>query len=98
MDFGAGKEQVMIGPRDFIRFRELIETCVSLFTNEKYKKLFVEHKKKLILTSPIPSCEIAGLPAGKYIKCEIKAKPIKKQSIYIKHILQEKNGLGLKAI
>ena len=34
----------------------------------------------------------------KYMKCEIKAKPIKKQSIYIKHILQEKNGLGLKAI
>ena len=64
------KEFIMISPKDFPRFREAIQVVVSWFRDERFSKLFVSKKGKLILTSPIPTCEINGLPQGKYIKID----------------------------
>ena len=67
-DNGSGKEFIIIGVKDFLRFKASIETCITWFTDKKFKNLFVQNKNNLILTSPIPTCELNGLPSGKYIK------------------------------
>ena len=66
----ARKEFIMITPKEFPRFREAIHTAADWFRDKKYSKLFVSSKGKLVVTSPIPVCEINSFPQGKYIKIE----------------------------
>jgi len=62
------KEFIIISIKDFLRFKTSIETCVKWFQDDKYKNLYAMKKHELIMTSPIPTCELNGLPMGKYIK------------------------------
>lgn len=64
------KEFIIIAPKDFIKFRKAIQTALSWFQDTKYSKLYATNKGKLIMTSPIPSCEINSFPGGKYIKLD----------------------------
>ena len=69
-DYGAGKEYIIITNKEFIKFQQMIKSCINWFNDDKYKNLFVEKRKKLTLTSPIPTSELNGLPGGKYIRCD----------------------------
>lgn len=64
------KESVMIAPKDYPRFKILLDTVVKWFTDKKYKGLFAKSNNKLVLTSPIPEAEINGLPNAKSIRCD----------------------------
>lgn len=64
------KESVMIGVRDYLRFKTLLQTAVGWFTDKKYKGLFGKSKNKMVMVSPIPSAEINGLPNAKSIRCD----------------------------
>ena len=64
------KEFIMIRAKDFPKFKNAIHVAADWFRDKKYSKLFATTKGKLILTSPIPTCEINSLSQGKYIKIE----------------------------
>lgn len=64
------KDNIMINVKDFPRFKNLINTSLSWFVDKKYNKLYCTIKGSLALVSPIPCCQINGLPAGKYIRTD----------------------------
>lgn len=64
------KESVMIRARDFPKLRTAIQVALTWFQDKKYAKLYATNKGKLIMTSPIPTCEINSLPCGKFIKID----------------------------
>lgn len=64
------KESIMILPKDYVKFRTAFQVALSWFQDKKYAKLYVTNKGKLMMTSPIPSCEINSLPVGKYLRLD----------------------------
>lgn len=62
------KAYIRIGPQDYFKFLNQLDTVYSWFTDKKYKNLFAKTKGKLILTSPIPEIAVGGYPQNKFLR------------------------------
>ena len=64
------KEFIRIGVTEIMLVRDAFKRVLSWFTDSKYDGLFAYKEDKLIVTNPIPTETIAGLPMKKYLKIE----------------------------
>lgn len=67
-DGNGNKLFIRIGAQEYFMIKNGLETVISWFNDSKYKNLYMSDRGKLILTSPIPTHRISGLPMQKYIE------------------------------
>lgn len=68
-DSNGYKAYIRIGPAEYMRILQALETAMSWFTDKRYEKLFAyDGNKRIVLMNPIPEVDIQNLPMGNYIK------------------------------
>lgn len=67
-DKSGNKTFVRIGPTEYLLLKRAMDEVVSWFTDKKYANLYAKQNGKLIMTSPVPSHILHGLPQDKCIK------------------------------